>query len=293
MSIPPSHPSIPSVPPETNSNLFSSEVEVSLGSVLQVFDRWKRLKTHPSSSNPFDDLTTTHTDDIQWLSNELQEAIANILEDLKDLSETIQAVEAQPSRFKLTEKEVKERKEFVVKTKETVRNIKLAVVSDDPSLMPSSTPASSKHAYPPMNSKQAKELQDRNRLMGSSSPSLGRKNFFGPPEPVNKNAQDRFIEREQRMQQQIIEEQDGHLEDVMGTVSNLREVAIVMGRELDDQARLLDELETDVETTAGKLKMGLRRMKEFIDANADSKQQWTICGLISLLVFLLFIVTII
>ncbi|KAJ3211284.1 t-SNARE [Dinochytrium kinnereticum] len=117
--------------------------------------------------------------------------------------------------------------------------------------------------------------------LGMQDPSSSAKNW---------NLDHGFTEREQGLQRQIMREQDSQLDEVLGTVGNLREVAIVMGRELDDQARLLDDLETDVETTAGKVKMGLKRVKEFLDANADTKQQWTICGLISALVLLLFIV---
>ncbi len=47
----------------------------------------------------------------------------------------------------------------------------------------------------------------------------------------------RFIESEQETQQLIMRDQDNQLEDVAVTVGNLKEIARVMGDELDDQTR--------------------------------------------------------
>ncbi|KAJ3211283.1 hypothetical protein HDU67_004625 [Dinochytrium kinnereticum] len=113
---------------------------------------------------------------------------------------------------------------------------------------------------------------------------------YGRTEDDYRMSNQKFIEREQGVQQQIIRQQDAQLDEVMDTVGNLKEVAIVMGKEMDDQTRLLDELETNVDTTKGKLDMGMKRLKDFINANSDKKQQWTICGLITALVILLILV---
>ncbi|KAJ3186971.1 hypothetical protein HDU85_007009 [Gaertneriomyces sp. JEL0708] len=78
----------------------------------------------------------------------------------------------------------------------------------------------------------------------------------------------RFIEREQEQQQLLMRDQDQQLDGVMHTVGNIREIAVVMGRELDDQTNLLTDLEQNVDTTQGKLQLGLRRVNEFIKANA-------------------------
>ncbi|KAI8998208.1 hypothetical protein BC832DRAFT_121742 [Gaertneriomyces semiglobifer] len=100
----------------------------------------------------------------------------------------------------------------------------------------------------------------------------------------------RFIEREQEQQQLLMRDQDQQLDGVMHTVGNIREIAVVMGRELDDQTNLLTDLEQNVDTTQGKLQLGLRRVNEFIKANADSKQQWTILILIIVLILLILLI---
>jgi hypothetical protein len=47
----------------------------------------------------------------------------------------------------------------------------------------------------------------------------------------------KFIEREQQQQLQMMHNQDRELEAVADTVGNLKEIAYVMGNELDEQSR--------------------------------------------------------
>ncbi|KAJ3012652.1 UNVERIFIED_CONTAM: hypothetical protein HDU68_001082 [Siphonaria sp. JEL0065] len=65
-----------------------------------------------------------------------------------------------------------------------------------------------------------------------------------------------------------MKEQDQQLEGVLGTVTNMKEIAIVMNQEIDDQTGLLQDLDVQVDMTQGKLDMGMKRLKDFIDANA-------------------------
>ena len=105
------------------------------------------------------------------------------------------------------------------------------------------------------------------------------------------------------MQQQLMAKQDEQLDDVMQTVGTLKEVAVVMGREIEDQSKLLDEMEVQVDSTQNKLQAGIKRVNDFIKANAgesilnshilttlDTKQQWTIVGLIIVLIILLILI---
>ena len=86
-----------------------------------------------------------------------------------------------------------------------------------------------------------------------------------------------------------MKEQDKEIQAVASTVVNLKEIATVLGNELDEQSRLIDHIELKVDNTTNNLDSGLKRMKEFINANADTKQQVCIVGLIILLVVLLIV----
>jgi t-SNARE complex subunit (syntaxin) len=97
----------------------------------------------------------------------------------------------------------------------------------------------------------------------------------------------KFFEKESGNQAQIMKDQDREIQAVASTVVNLKEIATVMGNELDEQSRLIDHLENKVDNTTNNMDSGLKRMKEFINQNADTKQQLCIIGLIILLVILL------
>ncbi|KAI8892610.1 syntaxin 6, N-terminal-domain-containing protein [Globomyces pollinis-pini] len=100
----------------------------------------------------------------------------------------------------------------------------------------------------------------------------------------------RAIEDEQMQQQMIMQNQDRQMDEVVVTVRNLKEIGRVMGNELDDQTRLLGEVEEHVDATQNKLQDGMKRMKDFIQANSDIKQQITIIVLIIALVVLMILV---
>jgi t-SNARE complex subunit (syntaxin) len=108
-------------------------------------------------------------------------------------------------------------------------------------------------------------------------------------EPKEKQDSKNFFEEESGTQAQIMKEQDKEIQAVASTVVNLKEIATVLGNELDEQSRLIDHIELKVDNTTNNLDSGLKRMKEFINANADTKQQVCIVGLIILLVVLLIV----
>jgi t-SNARE complex subunit (syntaxin) len=96
---------------------------------------------------------------------------------------------------------------------------------------------------------------------------------------------------ELQQQEQILNNQEQQMNQVHATVRNLKEIGQIMGQEIDDQTRLLEQVEDQVDSTQSRLQDGLRRMKTFINHNSDTKQQVTIVILIviltSLAIFLL------
>ncbi|KAJ3312667.1 Syntaxin-6 [Boothiomyces sp. JEL0838] len=101
------------------------------------------------------------------------------------------------------------------------------------------------------------------------------------PQPqAEKKSRAGMIENEQMMQQQIMQSQDKQMDEVAVTIRNMKEIGRVMGDELEDQTRLLGEVEDHVDATQNRLQDGMKRMKDFIKANSDIKQQVTIIILI-------------
>ncbi|KAJ3116025.1 Syntaxin-6 [Phlyctochytrium bullatum] len=271
------------------------EVELSLKALNQLYEKWQRSQDGTKGKSALA-APSSDNDESRWITDELKESFLSIEEDLKDLDETVKIVESNPARFRLDTAEVASRKEFISKTRKSIREMQSTVASRTAKQGLSRSASGASGGFPqnqwqssPLtsNNRQTKEKSDRDALL--SNPKV-KVDSYGRTEEEHRMSNQKFIEREQGLQQQIIRQQDAQLDEVLDTVGNLKEVAVVMGKELDDQTRLLEEVESHVDTTKGKLDMGMKRLREFINANADKKQQWTICGLITALVILLILV---
>ena len=87
--------------------------------------------------------------------------------------------------------------------------------------------------------------------------------------------EDYYAEMERQQQLQMMQEQDQQLDGVFTTVGNLRQQAHDMGRELEDQAVMLEDVETLTERVGGKLQSGVRRVGHIIRKN-EGKQETVI-----------------
>ncbi|EGF81156.1 hypothetical protein BATDEDRAFT_87407 [Batrachochytrium dendrobatidis JAM81] len=234
------------------------EVEQSLVQVGSLYQAWFQQLT----SN------TVSETDLKRQGADIRDILRNIVADLDELDETIQIVQSNPARFKLDRSHIDERKQFVQESRKKVEEMKSSVNN-------------------PSAARMGGQQGMRNNLMGSNKT---RTDKYGRTEDEYKVSNQKFVEREQQQQQALMQDQDAQMSDVAVTVGNLREVARVMGSELDDQTRLLGEVETQVDSTQGRLEDGMKRMKDFIKANSDSRQQWCIAILVVILVLIIVLV---
>ncbi|OAJ38409.1 hypothetical protein BDEG_22347 [Batrachochytrium dendrobatidis JEL423] len=152
----------------------------------------------------------------QQLTNALEIVAAACL-DLLIFNGTVQIVQSNPARFKLDRSHIDERKQFVQESRKKVEEMKSSVNN-------------------PSAARMGGQQGMRNNLMGSNKT---RTDKYGRTEDEYKVSNQKFVEREQQQQQALMQDQDAQMSDVAVTVGNLREVARVMGSELDDQTRLL------------------------------------------------------
>ncbi|TPX35884.1 hypothetical protein SmJEL517_g01809 [Synchytrium microbalum] len=238
------------------------EVEASLNNANKLYQQWSRLVDSGSSNS----------DEVRWKVDELRSALQSIELDLHDLEgklawNTIKVVEVNPSKFRLDAREVGNRKDFITRTRRAIHELR-SNLNDRQSKKPN------------------QRTDDRSALLASRTNT----DRFGRTQEDYKMSNQRHVDREQQAQSTIMAEQEDQMGDVLHTVTNLKDVAVVMGKELDDQTRLLEDLDTSVDNTQGRLRSAYKRMDEFIKANADPKQQCAICGLIIILIILLVIV---
>ncbi|KAJ3404053.1 hypothetical protein HDU80_003347 [Chytriomyces hyalinus] len=272
------------MPMEDPYYAVKEDVESALAKAQQLHTNLKRLVSSRSKSPSFTSSGPANTNnssnnnnnntakELAWTQSELQSAIEAIQADLGDVSAAVRIVAADPRRFGVDAAEVAQRTEFVARVRRHIDEYAATVAaSHAPVLM---APPVMTHPAANSNLKKATPKPSRSESNSNNNNNNG-------------NNADMFIGREQGMQQQIMRQQDEQLVGVMSTVGTLKEVAIVMNQELDDQTALLQDLDIQVENTQDKMDMGMKRLKDFIQANADTKQQWTICCLIVALVALL------
>lgn len=94
---------------------------------------------------------------------------------------------------------------------------------------------------------------------------------------------------QQFQQQELLREQDQHLDNIHQTMQNLHQQLTIMGDELQDQHVLLRQFEDDIDSVGAKLRNGLKRVDYFLEKNRDKATDCCIFLLILALVVLLFI----
>lgn len=180
---------------------------------------------------------------------ELEGNLQEINTDLDDLVQSVRAVEQDPGRFGLDVGEVRRRSNLVKEIGSEMANMR-------------------------------KELSHTTKQSGSSYP-------LPDPSAFEAHENDEYAQFEQQRQEEIMHEQDEALDSVFRTVGNLRDQADVMGRELEEQGEMLEEVDKRVDTVGDKLQGGMKRLNHIIRKNEEKYSSWCIGLLIFVLVLLL------
>lgn len=88
-------------------------------------------------------------------------------------------------------------------------------------------------------------------------------------------------------QEQILREQDTHLDDIHKTMQNLHLHAQTMGQELEDQGTILDELDENFDSITNKVQRGRRQLEWIYEKNKEKYNDCCIGLLIIALIVLL------
>lgn len=99
--------------------------------------------------------------------------------------------------------------------------------------------------------------------------------------------QDYNAEFEQQQQLHMMAEQDQTLDSVFHTVGNIRRQADTMGRELEEQAEIMEHIDGLADRVGGRLQNGMKTMGTVIRRNEDELSSCCIGVLIFVLILLL------
>ena len=163
--------------------------------------------------------------------NELETNLQDLSTDLQDLIDSVRAAEKDPFRYGLEIEEVGRRGRLVEEVGGEIADM-------------------------------------REELLKAVAGNKGRAAGDALPDPSAFDAEgDDYSALEQQRQVEIMHEQDEALDDVFKTVGTLRQQADVMGRELEEQGEMLDEVDTLTDRVGDKLKGGMKRLNTIVRKN--------------------------
>ncbi|KAF1822952.1 uncharacterized protein K489DRAFT_319746 [Dissoconium aciculare CBS 342.82] len=186
---------------------------------------------------------------------ELEGTLTDLSTDLQDLVDSVKAVESDPYRYGLDVAEVAKRRKLVADV--------------------------------------GREVEDMHRQLNETVQYADGKAGLAHPDSfgdVDGDEGDDYGAWEEQRQMEIMHEQDEALDDVFVTVGNLRAQADTMGRELEEQAELLDDTENITDRVQGKLSDGMKKIRYVIEQNEDRYSSCCIIGLVIVLLLLLVLV---
>lgn len=221
--------------------------------------RWCELQDDPGSITK---------EELDWTTNELRNSLRSIEWDLEDLEETISIVEKNPKKFKITDDELRERRGFIEKTKQVVREIKDHMAS----------PAT----------KSKEQAKVRQALLTSNGPSNSRMDTrYSRLDTEMERSNQRFIDDNDQQQQMLISNQDDQLDMIGASVGVLKNMSHQIGNELDEQNVMLEDFHRDLENADSRLDSVMKKMAKVLHMSND-RRQW--CAIVVLLVIMVVII---
>lgn len=200
-------------------------------------------------------LTTITTGSEQDFNNNLHE----LEETIQDLKESIESSKENPEFFKLSESDIKSREKIVSELDANLGQLEAE-----------------------WSNKTGKAAEQDNGEQGLDS--MGNNPF---------QRMDEVEEYTQMQQQEIMREQDQHLDGVYNTMQNINQQARAIGNELEDQAFIIDELDGEFDRVSSRLGRGMKRLEFIYEKNKERANDCCIGILIVVLIVLLLLVIIV
>ncbi len=208
-------------------------VNQSIGDIQSSFKRWEKfLNDDSTSSKSFQESTKALLEDVDRLE-----------EDLSVIDSSIRVVEANPARFPLRPGELDSRKQWSGAQHRVCGDIRSK-----------------------LNGPQAKsklEADRRKAALQEAEQSRLKKQ--------SEKENDANLGTSKQVHQQIINQQDETLTELARVTDRLGQTAIVINSELQDQQRLLSELDRDIDRQSEKMNYVMGKMAKLL-RTSDTKQ---------------------
>lgn len=231
------------------------EVDAAVRKIQFMLKEWRRLlsKENTSDSQKFKDLHAEIMGELQMLTC-----------DLNEVENSITTVEQNREKFQLSDRQLQDRRDFVARCRATHQEVKGELTGQRA---------------------QTKMEDDRKEALLSHK----NKEQRAQQQRSAYQAQD-FYEQEQFLQRQLVNQQEDELAELSKATQRVGQVAQTINGELQTQARMLDELNEDIDEQTQR--MGF--IMKGVGAVLKTSNKWQISGLIGLIslfaleVFLIF-----
>ncbi|XP_041986610.1 syntaxin-6 [Aricia agestis] len=241
--------------------VVKDEVFRALNKTRGLYLRWQEIAKSPAVPN---------SPEVEWTSTELRNALRSIEWDLEDLEDTISIVEKNSSKFKVDNREISDRRSFIEATKQEVKVMKGKMS---------------------LNRNRDNDGTAREPLLGDESPVHFGNTWTATPKyskysklANQTDSPNRSYDNDiMSMQEKMLMSQDDQLHVISNSVGSLKTVSKQIGIELDEQAVMLDDLNTELENADSKLDSTLKKVAKVLHMNNDRRQWMAILILIGLL----------
>ncbi|XP_015609248.1 syntaxin-6 isoform X1 [Cephus cinctus] len=225
--------------------VVKDEVCKALNKTRGLYGRWTELQDVTVVTPTIAGLPVSR-EELEWTTTELRNALRSIEWDLEDLEDTICIVEKNPTKFKIDNKELTIRRNFIEQTRDEVkimkdkmnlsrgrdrdRTARQPLLDNSPARVPVSH-GTTKY------SKLENEIDSPNR---------------------------QFLDDTLLQQNSMMHQQDEQLDMIGESIGTLKTVSRQINSELDEQAVMLDDFGNELEVTDSKLDATMKKMAKVL-----------------------------
>ena len=213
--------------PEDPFLTAQSEILLALKQTRSLHSSYLRIRSLASSPT---------SPELSQARQELETALSELATDLQDLVDSVRAVEGDPFRYGLDVEEIGRRRQLVKSVGDEVEGMREELKSNVATGKGKGKGAMNRSTLPP--------------------PGV----FDTLDSVPNGGDGDDYGAYEQQRQVEMMHEQDEQLDGVFKSVGNLRAQADTMGRELEEQVGMVDDMDNIADRVGGKLQNGIKRV---------------------------------
>uniref|UniRef100_T1JJK6 t-SNARE coiled-coil homology domain-containing protein n=1 Tax=Strigamia maritima TaxID=126957 RepID=T1JJK6_STRMM len=246
--------------------VVKEDVTKAVKNTKGLYERWCECREEPG---------LVSKEELEWITNELRNSLRSIEWDLEDLEETINIleifkheislkrfclcfagfilaymaitflyshstiVEKNPKKFKLDNGEIATRKGFIEQARQDIKVMKEK-----------------------MNINKIREKKMKQPLLNNSSPV--RSGHYTRLKTEVESPNKELIDGNQMQQQVLVKTQDEQLDLIHDSVGTLKTMSRQIGRELEEQAIMLDEFGHEIDNTESKLDTTMKKVAKVL-----------------------------